>query len=277
VDAEDATELARDFGRDDSALSLSADLGLTFGPVEALGSGIARARLLPDPSFRAWARSGAPASAIPLDARADLLGAAVYAFPTIGVGAKFTRPGGANTVYAGIRVKPMRGVYSHYVVTGANIQNDTDALKAPEMNGDDTLDKTGLGIDVGVLVQPQNSPNGFSAAVVLTNLIQPGLKFRGTDRTGAAKTYDLQPSTISLGTAFRAGNALIAFDLVDIRSAYGDTDARIGAEFKAAGRLALRAGYSSDTGGLTYGVGLAGLDLAFGSKTPVAISRTLNF
>jgi hypothetical protein len=170
----------------------------------------------------------------------------------------------------------MRAVYSHYVVTGTNVINDTDALRAPEMNGKDTLRRSGLGIDLGVLVRPHDRPDGLSAALVATNLIKPSLVFHGTDRNGAPFRYDLQPTSVSAGTAFRTGNALVAFDLVDIGSAYGDVEARLGGEIRA-GRFALRAGYASGGGGLTYGVGIGSFDLAFGAHTPVAVTRSLNF
>jgi hypothetical protein len=62
---------------------------------------------------------------------------------------------------------------------------------------------------------------------------------------------------------------------VDVTRAYGDPQARVGAEYRT-GRVALRAGFTS-AGGAVLGVGLGGFDVAFGGRVPLEVSRRLNF
>lgn len=275
LDADDAVELAREFGRRDADINLSADAGIRFQSIEVQANGFARARLLPNAAFRNWAESAnGDVTRLTGAERADLLVAGVYALPAIGLGRRITLPDRPSDLLLGVRIKPLRAVYTHYIVDANNLQTDSAARPAPELGGDDYRSKSGVGVDVGILSLPRDG-NGVSTALVVTNLIKPSLRFTGTDTNGATTGYNLQPTSLSLGSALRQGGAILAFDLVDINRAYGDAQARLGAEFKA-GSIALRTGYSSQ-GGFTYGVGLGQFDLSFGKTLPLEVNQRLRF
>ena len=52
-----------------------------------------------------------------------------------------------------------------------------------------------------------------SAAFVVANLIDPKFVLNGTDVNGAAAKYDIQPRSVSVGSAYELGKAVAAFDL----------------------------------------------------------------
>ncbi|MCC6728028.1 MAG: conjugal transfer protein TraF [Chthonomonadales bacterium] len=278
-DENDASELARDFGKRDSNFGVSLAFGLRFGHVAARAEGVGKARVLPNERLEAWARNengDVDKLADPQyeGARADFLGAAVYNLPTIEVAERVSPAGSPTRVEVGTRIKLMHAVYSHYLADRQSIIDDTAADPAPEMHGRSTLEKSGLGIDVGFLVHPRDY-EGLSGALLVTNLIEPNFRFDGTDETGAARRYDLQPRSVALGTAYVEGRVVTAFDVVDITRSYGDVQARLGAEYATRG-LALRAGYSS-AAGFTAGFGYGFLQFAFGGRAPLEVVQTLRF
>jgi hypothetical protein len=184
-------------------------------------------------------------------------------------------PAGSPTrVEIGTRIKLERAVYSHYLVDSANILNNTPAAPAPELNGGTTITKDGVGADLGFLVHPSRY-EGLSGALVITNLIDPGFRINGTDATGAATKYDLQPRSVSVGTAWTHNKFVAALDLADLTRSYVSPEARVGAEYETH-RLALRAGYSSAVG-FTAGFGWGWFQFAFGNRAPLVVSEALRF
>lgn len=241
LNADAAGSLARDFGKRDGALELSAGIGLPLSPFEVSATGVARVRLLPNAALRAWSEAGGDTNAVPNDARGDVFGAAVYSLPSVGFARRVGgATGGGREAAVGIRVKSLRALYTHYVVNADTLRANGDAPAAPEIGPNrDSLKKSGLGVDVGLLARPRDGGDGFSAALLITNLIAPNLSFEGTDAAGAPKRYDLQPRSVSLGSALRRGNSLVALDLVDVTGAYSSAQVRLGAEVKS-GAFALR-------------------------------------
>jgi hypothetical protein len=275
IDKNDAVTLARDFGSRDSDFGANLGIGMRFGhsDVQLTGTGIVR--VLPNAALQQWSKTAnGDLSLLTGSERADLVGAAIYTIPTASVAERISPAGSPIRVEAGARVKLSRSVYSHYIVTAANIKNNTAAVTAPELGGGTTLTKDGIGVDVGFLAHPREH-NGFSGAIVVTNLIEPGFKFTGTDTTGAAVKYDLQPRSITVGTAYEAGRILIVADAVDLTRAYDNAQGRFGMEYRTR-KVAFRGGYSSARG-FTVGFGWGFIDLAFGARAPLEISQTLRF
>ena len=169
----------------------------------------------------------------------------------------------------------MRAIYTHYIVSSSNIANNTPATAAPELNGGTTITRDDVGVDVGILVHPR-SHAGFSGALVVTDLIEPDFRFNGTDQTGATVKYDLQPRSVSLGSAFESGRMVFAFDLVDLTRAYSDIQGRLGVEYDTRKGLTLQAGYNSARG-FTAGFGYGILQFAFGAKADLTVTQFLRF
>jgi hypothetical protein len=279
-DQSDAVGLARDFGKNPSDFGISLNLGIRFAHMDLQGSGIARVHIIPNAALESWAQNAngdvSQLLTNPLykTGRADLLGAATYALPSIGMAERISPPGSPTRIEAGVRMKVMHAYYTHYIINAATIAANGSAATAPEMNGQSNLQKTGFGMDAGLLVHPGNM-TGFSGALVITDLIEPNFVFHGTDANGNPAKYDIQPRSFSMGSAYRNNKFLMAADLVDFTRAYGNVQGRVGAEYRTK-RLAFRTGYASPSG-FIVGVGIYGFDIAFGGRSPFTISDQLHF
>lgn len=274
-DSNDATTLARDFGKKPSDLGVNLGVGFRFGHMDARAWGVGVVRVEPNQALQTWARTADGNVALLTGAeRADLIGAGIYSLPTIGIAERVSAAGSPTRVEAGARIKLQRAIYSHYIVSAQNIANNTPAVSAPELNGGTTITKDGIGVDFGILAHPHNH-NGLSGAIVITNLVEPSFKFTGTDANNNPVTYDLQPRSVSIGSAYESGKLLLALDAVDLTRAYSDVQGRFGVEYSTR-KVALRAGYSTAVG-FTAGFGYGWLELAFGNKSPLTVTETLRF
>jgi hypothetical protein len=275
IDKNDAVTLARDFGSQNSEFGANLAFGMRFGHFDATATGNGIVRVLPNAALQQWAKTAnGDVSQLSGNERADMIGAGIYTLPTATFAERISPAGSPIHIEAGARVKLARSVYSHYIVTASNIQNNTAAVTAPELGGGTTLTKDGIGVDFGFLAHPRDH-TGFSGALVVTNLIEPNFKFTGTDTTGAAVKYDLQPRSITVGSAYEAGRILIVADAVDLTRAYSNAQGRFGMEYRTR-KIAFRGGYSSARG-FTVGFGWGFVDLAFGAKAPLEVSQTLRF
>lgn len=281
-DANEAVDLARDVGGEDSEIGINASLGFRVGLIEVTATGVGRGRILPNQALRSFVNAGGnlndlnnlPAVSA---ARADVLAAAIYSLPTVSFAGRIPSQNPTTAVEVGARVKYLNAVYTHYVADANALGGGGGALLAPEMNGDDTITKNGLGIDVGFLAHPRNAAaGGFSYALVVNNLVRPGFTIAGTGRDGVLAEYNLLATTASVGAAYQKKSTTLVADLVDLTGEDGEVQLRLGAEQRVGGKLAVRGGYSSAQG-FTYGVGVAGFDLAFGKRAPLEITKTLRF
>lgn len=274
-DRRDAVSLARDFGRRNSDFGAFADWSIRFGHMDLEAYGVGRVRLLPNNALQSWAQTaGGDVTKLTGSERADLLGAAIYSLPTIGIAERISPAGSPTRTEIGARIKFMHAIYTHYLVNSDNLRNNTAGASAPELNGGSSITKDGFGLDVGFLVHPRDH-SGLSGALVVTNLVEPSFVFYGTDTAGAQAKYDLQPRSLSMGTAWEGGKSLFAFDLIDLTRAYGNPQARFGVEYRTR-RWAVRAGYASARG-FTAGLGYGWFDIAVGARAPLEITQTLRF
>lgn len=277
VNKTDATSLMKDFGGRDVEFGGQFNWGLRLGHLDARSNFIGTGRLLPNAALKTWANTAnGDVTKLTGAERGDFVGAGILSIPTIGVAERISAAGSPTLVEVGARVKLMRAYYSHYVVDSNAIQTSGSAAPAAEMGGRSSLRQDGLGIDVGFLAHPRNA-QGLTGAVVITNLIAPNFRFNGTSTDGLNNpvSYDYQPRTVALGTAWQSRNVLVAADLVDITSSYGATQLRLGAEWNLK-KIALRAGYNAQHG-FSYGFGLGFLQFSFGKKLPLEVTQTLRF
>lgn len=276
----DATTLARDFASRDSVFGINASAGLRVGPLEILGTGVGKGYLLPNDALKAWGTAGGVGN-VPTNARADVVAAGVYSLPQIGVASLLPnqKADRAFNVAVGARLKYMNAVYAHYFADSSVLNSGSDAFKAPEMNGRDTLTKKGFGADLGVVLESRKL-KGLSGGLVVANLIKPNFQFTGqfgpnANGGGGSRVYNLLATTASAGVGYQQAGTTLVADLVDITSAAGTAQFRAGVEQRI-GPLALRAGYNS-ANGYTYGIGLLGFDIALGNRQPLEVVKTLRF
>jgi hypothetical protein len=275
-------DLARTFVSTDSEFGLSGDTSIRYQNVEISGYAIAAGKLLPNDALRTWVNNGQQGilQEVAPGAQADLIAAGYANLPAVSVGFKLPQPATSKeTIAVGVRAKLMRGYYAHYIANAPALDGETDVVAAPELGNNSYLTKRGFGADLGFLLKPQSTSRGtFSYGAIVSDAINPHIKFDTTDRNGLPSTLDLIKTTASVGTAYQYGRSFtFVTDLVDITQAMGKTQIRAGTEYYLPlTRLALRGGYSSATG-FTYGAGFYGFNIALGKRQPLEIARTLNF
>lgn len=253
----------------------------------------------------------AKVNALGADLRADIFGATGVS-PSIGFGFRVpdrvTGNRNLGDLRMGVRLKSTRSYYDHWTVrpvikgqvTTADFTNgQPNAASLASKLGVDVVkdsladDRSGIGVDLGLLWQPAQLPY-TTVALTIDNLLAPSARTPAqvTDPvTGTLLPTPLQtaserfyPRTINLGAAMQLpGGLLAAADLLDItgaNSAIGKAQFRAGVEFRPAvpilNQVALRAGYNQKsgwTGGLSFG----GFSLAYASSTPIVANQTFNF
>ncbi|GAB4455828.1 MAG: hypothetical protein OHK0029_12580 [Armatimonadaceae bacterium] len=274
----DAASLARDFGSNDSVFGLSGATAFRYGSLEIGASVIARGTLEPNAALQDWVRNGNRIyESLSPDARGDVFTVGYYNLPSIAYGQMIPAPKQqSHQVGVGVRLKYMNAFYSHYVADQSALLGLTPANLAPEMNGQERLERTGLGMDFGVMIQPRKR-SGFSAAFVVSNLVKPNFAFEGTDRNGNPFRVDPLATTYHAGLGYTSSfGTRVALDVADISGAAGQRQFRAGIEQRVWGPIYARGGYNSVTGA-TYGLGFFGLDVAFGNQIPLEVTQTLRF
>jgi hypothetical protein len=285
----ETTDLIRRFGEEDSVFGVNSNIGFRVGSFELQVEGVGKSRLLPNASLARWAQQGANLSNVPADAQADVLAAGYLTLPSIAYAIKLPsrkEDVEANRGYdtaVGLRVRVLQTLYTRYFLNQTAILGNIEPLRAPELGGKDYLKDTGVAADVGFLFRPR-AGKGVSAALVINNLVKPNSKFQAVNaglaqyqgRVGNNEEFNLLQTTVSGGAAYETGGLTVAADLMDISSATRPVDLRFGAEQQIGNSIALRAGYSSNTG-VTGGFGLFGFNFAFGERLPLEVNKSIRF
>lgn len=272
--AKDALDLATSLGKQDTRLDASATMGVLLPKMDLEAKAAMRTDITPNDAFKAWAKSGG-AGLPSADARADVYAGGLVSLPSVGVGFHVPIGTRAGTVAMGVRLKPVTAYYSHYIIDSTAIAADTPAL-ASEMDGHDYLKQGSFSADLGLMYTPASMPNAHLALVV-NNLIEPqAIRFGGTAPAGLTEKQ-LAPRSISAGASLVGDRVTLAADLVDLTSAYGSPQLRVGGELRLPGNLlALRGGYNTSTG-FTAGVGIGGFGIAYSKHTPIMLSQSITF
>ncbi|MBC7805547.1 MAG: conjugal transfer protein TraF [Akkermansiaceae bacterium] len=285
----ETTDLIRRFGEEDSVFGFNANIGFRVGSFELLVQGVAKSRLLPNDSLANWARAGANLSNVPSDAQADVLAAGFLTLPSLAYAIKLPsrvnpeEPDKGYESAVGLRVRVLQTYYTRYFLNQTAVLGNIDPIRAPELGGRDYLKDTGVAADVGFLFRPR-AGKGVSAALVVNNLVRPNASFRAVNaglqqyqgRIDNNEEFDLLQTTVSGGAALETGGLTVAADLMDITSATRPVDLRFGAEQRVGKSIAIRGGYSSNTG-VTGGFGLFGFNFAFGERLPLEINKSIRF
>ena len=270
-----ATDMARKFATRDSLFGFNTGFGVRVGPLEVQANGVAQGKFAPNQKLRDWANSNPPAGQnAPSGSGADLSAAALYTLPSVGFGlqlpARQLLIGGkpkALSIGVGARLKYVNSVYSHYVAT-TNGSGTFTSARSSELGGKDFLEKKGLAADLGAMGNWEQDGALLSGGVVLTNIIKPSMNFLDVN----GKTFNPIVQTISAGASFHKGSLTFAGDIVNLTNS---PSIRVGGEQKL-GPIALRAGFTT-RGGVTYGLGIFGFDIALGKGQPLEVVQTLRF
>jgi hypothetical protein len=272
LDANQLSTIARALGDEKFEFGAGGGLGFLANGFALDFNGDALVAGLPNADLRNWVSSGAQGN-VPVNSRLDAYGLGGYQIG-IGYGRRLNTPGNMD-LSVGIRVKFVRSYYTHRFADANSIQNNTAGALAPEMNGNDILDESGVGLDLG-FVSSASKDQGFFFGATIENLVEPRTTFNSTDPLLQNSIIRPYKRTFNTGFGYVApGSVVFAADFVDMFNGAGSQEFRAGAELMA-GSIALRGGYESRSG-FTLGVGLGGFNLAFGGNSSGLLSYALRF
>ncbi len=273
LSGDDIGELARKLGDDEFEFGAGAGLGFLTHGFALDVNGDALVAGFPNDPLRAWVQGGAT-GVVPIDARLDAYGIAGYEIG-LGYGRRLNNPGNTD-ISVGARLKIVRGYYTHRIADASAIQGGGNGFLAPEMGGRDTLNESGVGLDIGV-VASASPDQGFFYGATVENLVVPRTSFNvtnpGGSGTGGVRPYERK---FNVGFGYLAPNqAAFAADFVDVFNGSGQQELRVGSELLFGG-IAVRGGYESRSG-FTLGVGFGGFNLAFVGNSSKQMSYAFRF
>jgi hypothetical protein len=272
-DQNELSRLARQFGDESIEFGAGADVALSFGGFAFSFSGDGHAFTRPNADLQGWVQSGS-AGAPPLASRLDAYGVAGYEFG-VAYGRRI-RSKEWGGISVGARAKFVRTYYSHQFVTGTDIATNAGGRPAPEMGGQDVLDETGFGLDLGVIASREKDRGWFYGATI-DNLIVPNVKFSATDPLGAPGESKPYKRAFNLGSGYLIPDrGYFALDWADLGNGAGKQELRMGGEYWVTRGFAVRAGYASRVG-YSVGVGLGGFNFAYSRNLPGQFSYSLKF
>lgn len=284
LDIDTLGDYARTFSDSVKTFSANGEVGLGGSGVDVSVEGQAFVRTLPNAPLKAWnAQTGGNLQQLATnpaysDSRLDGFGYGYYSI-LLGYGTVLKNPE-ANKLpgefAVGGRLKLVRGFYTHSFVDKNAIVDNSGGIRAPEMGGDDVLEKSGVGLDIGALFSTGPGKK-LRAGLMLENAIRPNATFHGTDPTGALRDYNPFKQMVHSGFGAELGDrALVGLDFYDMGNRAGLQETRLGAELRVTRGFSLRAG-GGTRNGLSAGIDLGGFNIAFAGRLPVRIESAFRF
>ncbi len=277
LDVNQLGDFARKFGGNDKSFGVYGDMTVTYGSFALGFGGDVQATTVPNTSLRNKVATGNTNYDLN-----DALDGYGYGFTSIdlGYGHMFKSGDKSRELAVGFKARILSSHFTHHTASGNQILTGGGSTAAPEMNGQRTLTKSGFGLDLGF--QMVTNKNLYYAATI-DNFLVPSVGFGSTlprDFTlGNPNEHSANPfkPKWSVGVAFNPVKPiLLAADWVDVGNHRGEKEIRLGAEFMVANMLGARIGMSGRNG-VTMGFTLAGVNVSFGKRNPLAISSGFKF
>ncbi len=274
INVTDAFDLVKELGSRPTEIDASANAGLLLPHSDLQVSATVRTFIKPDVNFADWVKDGS-SGAPPAVGVADVSALGETTLPSVGIGMYLPKldalPG---KLAVGVRVKPTKAYYSHYVYN-VDAGGNLNSTLAPEMGGKTYLSASSISADMGLMFTPTVLPN-FHVALMVDNLIEPkAITFNAPDIDGLL-SQDVSPRTFSLGAAWVNNRLTLAADLVDLTGAISKAHGAVGGELRMPLGIALRGGYNSHYG-FTAGFGFRGFGLAYSQRAPLMLSNAVAF
>ncbi|GEM_PF-3212332 len=278
VSNDEVVRLARKYGSDTKEFGLNGGLGASYGGFALSGGAEAVVRSVPNASLKAFLASGNDDfKDTPIDARLDAYGLGYY--QTNASYGHELRLGGGNRLSLGATVRAVSAFYAHKVADSSAISDDGDVRNGSEIAaGDDVIQRSSFGIDLGAVGSLRAVPNAYFGLRV-HNLVEPKINFvRTMPDTDFPLRHDLRPfrRDIGVGAAYVKNNVLFAADLIDLGNHAGAAGFRVGAEYSVNKYFALRAGYDSRSK-FVVGLNLGGINLAYAPDGSTSLVSTIRF
>ncbi|MEQ1936350.1 MAG: hypothetical protein ABL962_21045 [Fimbriimonadaceae bacterium] len=277
LDINELGDYARKFGGNEKSFGLYGDLGVTYGQFAFGLGGDVMVHTVPNASLQAKIAAGNNNFDVN-----DALDGYGYGFTSIdlGYGHMFKSSNKANELAAGFKLRVLTTHFTHHTASGNQIATGGGSTAAPEMNGQNVLRKSGVGLDLGFQVVTDKK---LYYAATVDNFLVPSVGFDTTlprDSTfGNPNEHSTNPfkQRWSLGMAYNPIKPLLfAADWIDVGNNRGEMELRLGTEFMIANMVGARMGFSGRNG-VTFGLTLAGINISFGKRNPLAISSGFKF
>ena len=272
-DSEILGRLARTFGDEETVFQGRIGLGIQFGTNGFDFQGEAAGMTVPNESLRQWVRDGSDLDNIPEEAAIDGFGLSTT---EMGYSVAHAVNWGFGRLAYGARAKAVRATYGHHFADAASIASG-GSQSGPDLGGLSQLSDNGFGVDAGVFFEPDDV-NGLSMAVVVENLIEPAISFRGSLPQGlfGERTIDPFARSVSAGAAYQRGKLTLAADVWDMFGTAGEQEIRAGSELWIADNLALQMGYRTRAG-FAAGFSYYGFHISIADRLPVAAGYKIEF
>ncbi|MEQ1823138.1 MAG: hypothetical protein ABL949_11555, partial [Fimbriimonadaceae bacterium] len=277
LDVNKLGDYARKFGGNEKSFGVYGDMTVTYGSFSLGFSGDVLVNSVPNASLQNKIATGN--NNFDLNDALDGYG---YGFTSIdlGYGHLFESKDKSRELAAGFKLRFLSSHFTHHTASGNQILTGGGSTAAPEMNGNRTLSKSGVGLDLGL--QMVTNKNLYYA-LTIDNFLVPSVGFDTTlpkDFTlGNPNEHSTNPfkPRYSVGVAYNPVKPLLlAADWVDVGNHRGEKEVRLGAEFMVANAIGGRIGFSGRNG-VTMGFTLAGVNVSFGKRNPLAISSGFKF
>jgi F plasmid transfer operon, TraF, protein len=261
------TNLYNDFGTHRVQADGQLNLGFVAENFSLNLEGAANVTSIPN----AVLASGSPGAGAQLDAYG-------HGFYEVAVGAGTPLHLNSGELSVGTRLKTVSAYYAHKV---AAMNGSTLSIQNGQEFGNsknDTASRTGIGVDLGVLYEPNAVKNLYFGATV-DNFVVPKVGFEQSLPFSSADSSFSNPflTTTSVGAGYMAAkDILVATDLYDIFNHSGNRQLRMGAEVGLGSSITGRVGYNS-LSGFTIGGSAFGYNLSLSGGLPLLLTRTIKF
>jgi hypothetical protein len=275
------TRIARDLGTNNIELGAVTELGLGMDGFHVGVETEALVSLIPNAPLRREAASG---TFTDLNDNLDAYG---YGYYSVDLGFGHDIPLGSkskdDTLMVGARARLVTAYYAHRSVSGNQIlqsESSTPGFGA-EMDGQKTLNKSGLGMDLGLDFSTDARKLYFGA--VVRNLVEPKVGFDGTlpDEQGfgipGEVNFNPFKRQFDVGVGYMPYKKLaLAADMVDIGNNGSHQEFRIGVDYAVNRWFNLQAGYGSRRS-FAVGFGVGFFNIAIGPNLPLTLSSVFRF
>ncbi|MCH8979240.1 MAG: hypothetical protein IH945_08360 [Armatimonadetes bacterium] len=267
-------EFAQMFGDERARFGAVGDAGLNFGGLHVGASGFATVMTVPNAPLQAWVASGGDPLTLVGTERLDGYGLGVQTIDVAFGRATVTPDGRESSV--GARARIVRSYYSHHFADSATIGAGGGSSPGTEMGGANVVSKSGLALDVGYLMDLDES-GSLTGAVVLNNLLEPGVGVDAALSGGGTSEVHAFKRTLNFGVAMQPSKELLyAVDLIDVGNNSGATELRFGGEFMAGSAFGFRAGYAGRTG-WSVGATVLGIQVSVSKELPLGLTTNFKF
>lgn len=264
---------SKTFGQRTIDVGADAQIGIYTNHlgIQLVGNGTAST--VPNAALRAYNPNGggAPADGSQLDAYGQ-------AYSSINVGYAILKHKQEGAIAYGATAKFIHGYYAHKIVAYAG--GNGSVANGSEMGGADTLDQTGVGVDLGAIYASSKVP-GLTYGATILNAIRPNVKFNSqlpSDQGGGivSNGADFFQTSFNIGMGYMPSHGLaFAADYIDVGNKTGQSSLAMGLQMNL-GAAALEAGYNSRTA-FSLGLNIAGFNIALQGRRPLVLGSVFRF